>query len=238
MLHWTAYDYYLVPVPPICNPYTTQHSVVVDMKSSVLENGNEHAAKRRVTKPASLTSLLPKTVQHEDGGDQFGNACAENNGLAKSEARCFSEEQPIKEIKSNVAAISTLPTDDSRTPALLLINSNGALVQPQYPGDAATASETSTKISTNEAAFDTVFERPVAWLERPSFFHLSQLPQPGFLWGKGVKTFDVGYDHMCCLTDTGELCMFQAVIVSACSTLNQTARNRLCRVSCCLSLYG
>lgn len=235
MLHWLAFDHYLVPVPPVYNPYNTQHSVVVDMKLPTSIKSSYQKSR-----PPSLTSLLPvgyadspvdalqkntsKVLSlkiDSESSEQSSNQSSTNIPQRTNEDKnnnghdhTIEGAHVITPVPSVASPASTDPLVDKHTdddPVLFLLQDDGTLIIPQKPSSLDLAKPTDAIAPDTEhrdAFLDEILYRPITWLERPTFYLLSQLPQPGLLWGKGVKTIVAGYDHMCCLTYTGELfCM-------------------------------
>lgn len=143
---------------------------------------------RRKKKP-SLTSTLPQEF-HDSS----------------------SEEQSDSEASHSV--LLSLDELSERIPSQVLIDPSGEIFVPKnYTIDGSTKLDGAVDENSDNSdnSQSSVSENPypdfkVEWAQRPSLYLLRQLPQPGYLFGKGVKQIEAGFDHLGCLTESGELC--------------------------------
>lgn len=190
-LHWMAFDNYVVSTPPISNPYLTVCNAILDMKAGAKK------LRPRKKKKVSLTSTLPLDIQASINKSPSSDSTTDGTTTDGSveEAGAINSSEEDEETEDSLSIDELI----ARVPSQVLLDASGDItIPPKYISD-----------ESNPVAQDSDTNIPdlrVHWADRPDIFLLRQLPQPGYLYGKGVKTIDAGFDHLACLTYDGNLC--------------------------------
>lgn len=136
------------------------------------------------------------------------------SATSKPEHGCLDEE---KDHSMNLFSLDELAESIS---SQVLLNSEGDILIPpgfvknnETPIHTAenlpcekTQDERRNMVDTVQMEDEAHSDIKVVWAERPNIFLLRQLPQPRYLFSRGIQAIATGFDHLACLSYTGELC--------------------------------